>query len=93
MSNTNKSKRDLADKEEHFSDRDLLHTIISSRYDNEARHPGQSMLLMTSRDLQWKYRDMCTVSVSTVGDVMQQLDFKLHFVEGQPYWAVYPVPE
>lgn len=48
---------------------------------------------MTSRDLQYRFRDMCTVSVSTVAEVMQELGYQFCFVLGIPYWEVYDLVE
>ncbi len=89
MSNSNKSKKDIADRAEHLSDKDLFRKIITSQYAKE----GSVAMFATSRDLQYRYRDMCTVSVSTVADVMQELDFELRFIEGMPYWAMFELNE
>lgn len=45
--------------------------------------------LVTSRDLQYHYRDMCTVSISTIADVLQKLGYEFTFVDGTPYWVMY----
>ena len=52
--------------------------------------PGDDMKqLVTSRDLQYHYRDMCTVSISTIADVLQKLGYEFTFVDGIPYWVMY----
>lgn len=74
-----------------LSDREIFKRIIMSQYLAVAEADGQSPLLQTSRDLQYRYRDMCTVSVSTVADVMQELKYGFTFVNGYPYWQLYEI--
>lgn len=89
MSNSNKSKADIANKAERLSDRDIFKKIIMSQFLPIHEHDGQTPELMTSRDLQYRYRDMCTVSVSTVAEVLQELKYTFTFVNGYPYWQLY----
>lgn len=74
-----------------LSDKELFRKMIESLYQPTWNIPGQeeSKQLMTSRDLQYRFRDMCTVSVSTVAEVMQELGYSFSFVLGIPYWEVY----
>lgn len=74
-----------------LSDKDLFRRLVEGLYSPVAAMPGQeeTRQLVTSRDLQYRYRDMCTVSVSTVAAVMQGLGYSFTFVLGMPYWVTY----
>lgn len=74
-----------------LSDRELFRKMIESQYCPTGDIPGQeeTKQLVTSRDLQYRYRDMCTVSVSTVAEVMQELGYVFTFAMGIPYWILY----
>jgi len=74
-----------------LSDRELFRKMIENLYQPNDDVPGheETRQLVTSRDLQYRYRDMCTVSVSTVASVMQELGYTFTFVTGIPYWVVY----
>lgn len=78
-----------------LSDKELFRKMIENLYQPDFDIPGQeeTRQLVTSRDLQYRYRDMCTVSVSTVAEVMQELGFQFTFVTGMPYWVIYDKPE
>lgn len=78
-----------------LSDKELFRKMIENLYQPDCDIPGQeeTRQLVTSRDLQYRYRDMCTVSVSTVAEVMQELGFQFTFVTGMPYWVIYDKPE
>lgn len=78
-----------------LSDRELFKKMIESQYQPEYEFPGQeeTKQLVTSRDLQYRYRDMCTVSVSTVAEVMQELGYEFDFVLDMPHWVIYDKPE
>ncbi|MBR0243886.1 MAG: hypothetical protein IJQ38_04810 [Bacteroidaceae bacterium] len=78
-----------------LSDKELFRKMIENLYQPDYDFPGQeeTRQLVTSRDLQYRYRDMCTVSVSTVAEVMQELGFQFTFVTGMPYWVIYDKPE
>ena len=78
-----------------LSDKELFRKMIENLYQPSDDVPGQeeTRQLVTSRDLQYRYRDMCTVSVSTVAEVMQELGFQFTFVTGMPYWVIYDKPE
>ena len=71
-----------------LSDKDLFRKMIASQFQPSAEIPGGKQLL-TSRDLQYRYRDMCTVTVSTVAEVMQELGYRFSFIMDIPYWEVY----
>lgn len=74
-----------------LSDKELFRKMIEDLYqpaDDVTGHE-ETRQLVTSRDLQYRYRDMCTVSVSTVAEVMQELGFQFTFVTGIPYWVIY----
>lgn len=71
-----------------LSDRELFRKMIEAQFQPSEDIPGGKQLL-TSRDLQYRFRDMCTVTVSTVADVMQELGYAFTFVMGIPYWEVY----
>lgn len=88
MKGSNKSKADIADKAERLSDRELLKRFIKSQFSPDVESSLVSMSY-TSRDIQWRYRDMCTVSVSTVAEVMQELKFEIEFINGMPYWRMF----
>ena len=75
-----------------LSDKELFRKMIGSLYQPTEDIPGGKQL-MTSRDLQYRFRDMCTVSVSTVAEVMQELGYQFCFVLGIPYWEVYDLVE
>lgn len=75
-----------------LSDRELLRRVIMSRFLPVQDNKNDSPLLQTSRDIQYRYRDMCTVSVSTVAEVMQELGYTFVFVNDVPYWQLYPMP-
>ena len=74
-----------------LSDKELFQKMIESMYQPKDDIPGheETRQLLTSRDLQYRYRDMCTVTVSTVADVMQELGYQFTFVMGIPYWVLY----
>ena len=74
-----------------LSDKELFRKMIENLYQPSDDLPGQeeTRQLVTSRDLQYRYRDMCTVSVSTVAAVMQGLGYSFTFVLGMPYWVTY----
>ena len=74
-----------------LSDRELFCKIIESQYQptEDILGQGETRQLVTSRDLQYRYRDMCSVSVSTVADVLQELGYEFTFVMGIPYWVLY----
>lgn len=74
-----------------LSDRDIFRRIIMSQFLPIKEDADQGPLLQSSRDLQYRYRDMCTVSVSTVADVMQELQYTITFVNGFPYWQLYEI--
>ncbi|MBQ9190045.1 MAG: hypothetical protein IJ142_00360 [Bacteroidaceae bacterium] len=78
-----------------LSDKELFRKMIENLYQPDYDFPDQeeTRQLVTSRDLQYRYRDMCTVSVSTVAEVMQELGFQFTFVTGMPYWVIYDKPE
>lgn len=88
-SNTNNTRQ--AQGGDAKTDRDLFCRIIMSQYLPVPEEPERYPLLQTSRDLQYRYRDMCTVTVSTVADVMQELGYKIDFVNGTPYWQMYEI--
>ena len=77
-----------------LSDKELFKKMIESQYQPEYEFLGQeeTRQLVTSRDLQYRYRDMCTVSVSTVAEVMQELGYEFDFVMGMPHWVLYDKP-
>ena len=74
-----------------YSDKELFRNMIQGQYQPSFDIPGldDTKQLVTSRDLQYRYRDMCTVSVSTVADVLQELGYEFTFVNGTPYWVLY----
>lgn len=72
------------------SDEELFRNMIQGQYQPSSDIPGDDMKqLVTSRDLQYRYRDMCTVSISTIADVLQKLGYEFTFVDGIPYWVMY----
>ncbi|MBO4906235.1 MAG: hypothetical protein J5486_04250 [Bacteroidaceae bacterium] len=73
------------------SDRELFKQIIEHQHMPQDEMPGHDATrqLATSSDLQYRYRDMCTVSVSTVAEVMMELGYRFTFVMGLPYWELY----
>lgn len=96
----NNSDRQTTDKKttggkgsDTLSDRELLRRVVMSRYLPMPESKDDSPLLQTSRDIQYRYRDMCTVSVSTVAEVLQELGYTFTFVNNVPYWQLYPMPE
>lgn len=92
MSATNKKEQSKNGKGgDALSDRELFRDLIESQYQPNEDIPGhgETKQLVTSRDLQYRYRDMCTVTVSTVADVMQELGYGFTFAMGIPYWVVY----
>lgn len=88
---TKKTKNDAAKGGDALSDRELFAQIVRSRYQEADDLPGheETRQLLTSRDLQYRFRDMCTVSVSTVAEVMQELGFQFTFVMDIPYWVLF----
>lgn len=74
-----------------LSDREIFKKIIMSKFLPIEENDGQVPELMTSRDLQYRYRDMCTVSVSTVAEVLQELKYTFTFVNDYPYWQLYTI--
>lgn len=95
MSTTNKSKTANGKGSDTLSDKELFKKMIESLYEPDFKFPGQeeTRQLVTSRDLQYRYRDMCTVSVSTVAEVMQELGYEFDFVMNMPHWVLYDKPE
>jgi hypothetical protein len=95
MSTTNKSKTASGKGSDTLSDKELFKKMIESLYEPEYKFPGQeeTRQLVTSRDLQYRYRDMCTVSVSTVAEVMQELGYEFDFVMDMPHWVLYDKPK
>lgn len=93
MNNSNKQKETPKGGKgsDTLSDKELFKKMIESLYEPEYKFPGQkeTKQLLTSRDLQYRYRDMCTVSVSTVAEVMQELGYRFSFIMDIPYWEVY----
>ena len=88
MKDTSKKPGAPAKGGDALSDKELFQKMIESLYQPREDIPGGKQL-MTSRDLQYRFRDMCTVSVSTVAEVMQELGYSFSFVLGIPYWEVY----
>lgn len=91
MSTTNKSKTASGKGSDTLSDKELFKKMIESLYQPDFEIPGheETKQLVTSRDLQYRYRDMCTVSVSTVAEVMQELGYTFDFVMDMPHWVLY----
>lgn len=91
MKSTDKTKDASAKGGDCLSDKELFRKMIEDLYQPHDDIPGheETRQLVTSRDLQYRYRDMCTVSVSTVASVMQELGYSFTFVTGIPYWVVY----
>lgn len=97
MNNSNKPKESPKGGKgsDTLSDKELFKKMIESLYQPDYDIPGQeeTKQLLTSRDLQYRYRDMCTVSVSTVAEVMQELGYRFTFIMNIPYWEIYDKPE
>lgn len=92
MSSSGKKQSAPAKGGDALSDRELFRKMVESLYQaGEAGTPGHedTKQLLTSRDLQYRFRDMCTVTVSTVAEVMQELGYEFTFVMDIPYWVVY----
>ena len=88
MSSSNKKPGAAAKGGDALSDKELFRKMIEAQFQPSEDIPGGKQLL-TSRDLQYRFRDMCTVTVSTVAEVMQELGYKFTFVMDIPYWVVY----
>ena len=91
MSSANKKPSAPAKGGDALSDKELFKKMVKSLYQERDEMPGheETKQLLTSRDLQYRFRDMCTVTVSTVAEVMQELGYKFTFVMDVPYWVVY----
>lgn len=95
METNNKQEQKKASKNgkgsDTLSDKELFKQMMQEQYQPTYDIPGHegSQLLCTSRDLQYKYREMCTVSVSTVAEVMLELGYTFTFVNGSPIWELY----
>ena len=91
MSSSSKKPSAPAKGGDALSDKELFKKMIMDLYQEIDGMPGheETKQLLTSRDLQYRFRDMCTVTVSTVAEVMQELGYKFTFVMDIPYWVVY----
>ena len=91
MKSTDKKQGAPAKSGDALSDKELFRKMIESLYQPCDEMPGdeETKQLLTSRDLQYRFRDMCTVTVSTVAEVMQELGYQFTFVMDIPYWVMY----
>lgn len=88
MASSSKKQGAAAKGGDALSDKELFRSMILSLYQPTEDIPGGKQLL-TSRDLQYRFRDMCTVTVSTVAEVMQELGYRFTFVMDIPYWEMF----